>query len=94
MINAQENVTKALQQWHFTLLEEVNDKLVLAYVNEVIQNQNQNQNKEIQPERNKPIVIPDELKNAFQNKAQPKTNYKNFTPGKQRGFADFISSAK
>lgn len=39
LINAQENITKALRQWHFASVEEVDDKLILEYVNEAIKNQ-------------------------------------------------------
>ena len=67
LINAQENITKALRQWHFASAEEVDDKLILEYVNEAIENQKQN--KTIKPTQKKPIIIPDELKNSFQNKS-------------------------
>jgi len=65
LINAQENITKALRQWHFSSINEVNDKLLLEYINEAIENQKQN--KEIKPTRKKSFVIPDELKNSFRD---------------------------
>lgn len=92
LINAQVNLTKALRQWRFLSVDEIDDKLVLMYVNEAIQNQKQG--KELKPERNKPIIIPDELNEVFSEDKELEKCFKNFTPGRQREFADFVSSAK
>ena len=50
--------------------------------------------KKIQPNKNKTIVIPNELNESFQSIPLLKNNYKYFTLGKQREFADYISKAK
>jgi uncharacterized protein YdeI (YjbR/CyaY-like superfamily) len=92
LINAQIDVTKALRQLRFSSVDEINDKLVLKYINEAIQNQKQG--KELKPDRNKPVVIPDELLEVFKEDSELEKCFKNFTPGRQREFADFISSAK
>ncbi len=92
LINAQIDITKALRQWRFASVDEINDKLVLKYINEAIQNQKQG--KELKPDRNKPVVIPDELIEVFKEDYELEKCFKNFTPGRQREFADFISSAK
>jgi len=39
LINAGEGVTKGLRQWRFTSKKEVNEKLVLQYVNQAIENE-------------------------------------------------------
>src|SRR5690606_5232543 len=59
LINAQTDVTKALRQWRFSTVDEIDDKLILKYLHEAIQNQKQG--KEHKPDRNKPVIIPDEL---------------------------------
>ena len=41
LVNASEGVTKAMRQWRFTSLDEIDDKLVLKYLHEAIQNQKQ-----------------------------------------------------
>ncbi|MBK6282331.1 MAG: DUF1801 domain-containing protein [Draconibacterium sp.] len=92
LINAQIDITKALRQWRFSSVDEINDKLVLKYINEAIQNQKQG--KELKPDRNKPVVIPDELIEVFKEDYELEKCFKNFTTGRQREFADFISSAK
>ncbi|MBT6004128.1 MAG: hypothetical protein HOG79_00295, partial [Prolixibacteraceae bacterium] len=92
LINAQENVTKALRQWRFYSLNEINDKLVLVYLNEAIENQKQN--KEIKPDRRKPIEIPKELSETLNSVPELDNCFKKFPPGKQREFAEYISEAK
>lgn len=92
LINAQTDVTKALRQWRFSTVDEIDDKLILKYLHEAIQNQKQG--KELKPERNKTIVIPDELLEVFKEDKELKDWFARFTPGRQREFADYISSAK
>lgn len=41
LINAQEGVTKNLRQWRFTSKGEINEKLILAYIAEAIENEKQ-----------------------------------------------------
>lgn len=92
LINAQTDVTKALRQWRFSTVDEIDDKLILKYLHEAIQNQKQG--KELKPERNKTVVIPDELLEVFKEDKELKDCFARFTPGRQREFADYISSAK
>jgi uncharacterized protein YdeI (YjbR/CyaY-like superfamily) len=92
LINAQEEVTKAQRQWRFTSVEEIDEKLVLDYILEAIENQKKG--KEIKADRNKPLVIPDELQDAFSQNPQLKAAFCQFTPGHQREFADYVSEAK
>jgi uncharacterized protein YdeI (YjbR/CyaY-like superfamily) len=92
LINAYENKTKALRQWHFKSVKDLDEKLILKYVNEAIQNQKQN--KEIKADRSKELLIPDELKEALKDDAQLAENFNALTKGKQREFAAYISEAK
>jgi uncharacterized protein YdeI (YjbR/CyaY-like superfamily) len=92
LINASEGVTKAMRQWRFTSVDEIDDSLVIKYLHEAIQNQKQG--KEVKPERNKPIIIPDELQIEFAEDKELENCFKRFKPGKQREFANYISEAK
>jgi len=92
LINAQEDVTKALRQLRFKSADEINEKLIIKYINESIENLKQN--KEIKPNRNKPILFPEELKEAFKNNSALETQFLTFTHGRKREFADYISQAK
>lgn len=73
------------------ILNKIEENLLLEYLNEAIENQKQN--KEIKAVRNKPVIIPPELKQVLQENSGLKTTYA-FYPGKQHEFADYISVAK
>jgi len=59
LINAQEGRTKALRQMRFTSIEEINPEVIVAYIEEAIQNQKDG--KKIKFDKTKPIDIPQEL---------------------------------
>ena len=92
LINAQEGKTKALRQLRFTTVEEIDQGNITAYIEETIQNQKDG--KKIKADKDKPVVIPEELLAAFDKDSDLKSAFESFTPGKQREFADHISSAK
>lgn len=91
LINAQEGVTKALRQWRFSSTDEMDRPLIEAYVLEAIRNQREG--KGIKPERKK-MQMPAELGHALKEDARLKTAFEQFTPGKQREFAEYVSEAK
>jgi len=92
LINATEGVTKALRQWRFTSVEEIDDQLILKYVNEAIQNQKEG--KELKPDRNQPVIIPEELSAVFNDDEELQNCFNRFTPGRKKEFANYIAEAK
>ncbi|MGE0019447.1 MAG: YdeI family protein [Draconibacterium sp.] len=92
LINAQEGTTKALRQWRFTSVDEIDDKLVLQYVGEAIHNAKDG--KELRPDRNKKLLIPGELQTAFDNDKNLEKAFLAFTPGCQREFAGYVTETK
>ena len=92
LINAQEGKTKALRQLRFASNEELDYELVKEYVSEAIQNQEEG--KEIKPEKNKPLIIPDELEVNFELDKELKKCFEELTLSKQREYAAYISEAK
>ena len=92
-INAQEGKTKAMLQWRFYSLEEINTDLIEEYVLEAIENVKAG--KEIKPDRTKKeLIIPDELLQELNTNKELKIAFDNFSLSKQREYADFISEAK
>lgn len=91
LINAQEEKTVALRQWRFSSADEIDEKLIRAYTEEAIVNQKEG--REIKP-RSKPLIVPDELKNALKENAAAKKQYDAFGLSRQREYADYISEAK
>jgi len=92
LISASEGITKALRQWRFSSVDEIDDELVLRYVNEAIENQKQG--KELKPDRERKLIIPDELQQALNDNKLLETAFQTFTPGCQREFAGYIAEAK
>ena len=95
LVNAQEGVTKALRQWRFNSLEEIeeNEKLLLEYLKEATKNQQLG--KEIKPAKpNKKVTVPQLLKEEIAKNKKLKTAFEKFTPGKQKEFCNYIIEAK
>ncbi len=91
--NAQEGKTKAMRQWRFQSIEEIDKAAVLAYVEEAIQNHKDG--KVIKPTRTKkPLIIPPELQTALNNNKILATHFEAFTLTDKREFAAYISTAK
>lgn len=92
-INAQEGKTKAMLQWRFSTLEDINADLIKEYILEAIENQKQN--KVIKPARNtKPLRIPELLQNALNSNKELHNSFEAFSLSKKREYADYISEAK
>lgn len=92
-INAQEGKTKAMLQWRFYTLEEINTQQIKEYVLEAIENIKLG--KEIKPNRTKKkVVIPIELEQELDSNKEFKSNFNEFSISKQREYTDYISEAK
>lgn len=92
LINAQEGKTKAMRQWRFSSVEEIDEKLVREYLAEAIRNQKAG--KEIKPSQNKPLALPDELSAALENNPRLAERFGQLSLGRQREYAEYIGEAK
>lgn len=93
LVNAQDGKTKAMRQWRFQSVADMNDDLILAYMHEAIDNQKAG--KEIKPQRNtKALLIPDVLQKALDADGALKNMYETFSLSKKREYADHIGGAK
>ena len=92
LVNAQEGKTKALRQWRFTSGKEINARLIKSYVSEAIELQRRGT--AIKPDRGRPVEIPPQLNRALAGNKKASQGFNALTPGKQREYADYISSAK
>ncbi|MGC4041668.1 MAG: YdeI/OmpD-associated family protein [Flavobacterium sp.] len=91
LVNANEGVTKGLRQWRFISAEEINEKLILHYVNEAIANEKAGLS--IKPEKKEAMkcsFFEDEL----QKDQDLKAAFEKFTPGKQKEFWEYMATAK
>ncbi len=91
--NAQEGKTKAMRQWRFKSMDEIDGATVLAYVEEAIQNQKDG-NIIKTTHTKKPLVIPLELQVALDSNPTLATHFEAFRLTDKREFAEYISTAK
>ena len=92
-VNAQEGKTKAMLQWRFNSIDEINTAQIKEYVLEAIENVKLGN--EIKPTRNsKPVIIPEELQQELEKNKELKKSFDNFSLSKQREYADYIAEAK
>ena len=93
LINAQKDVTKALRQWRFESMADIDKDLIKAYVLESIDNFEKGNI--IKPQRSKkPVVIPQELQDAFAKNKDLEASFKSLSNACQREYADHVSEAK
>ncbi|OIQ29728.1 MAG: hypothetical protein BM564_05855 [Bacteroidetes bacterium MedPE-SWsnd-G2] len=93
LVNAQEGKTQALMQMRFNSIGDINVAQVKSYVNEAIENQKLG--KVVKPNRTKKTLeLPIELITVFKSNTELETCFMALTPGKQREYAEHISSAK
>lgn len=91
--NAQEGKTKALRQWRFQSLDEIDEKQVLRYVKEAILNQRNG--KELKPAKpTKTVTIPKELQTVLTQDSTLNNVFQSFSPSHQREYAEYIAEAK
>ncbi len=91
LINAQEGVTKALRQWRFASKDEINEKLILAYIAEAIQIEKEG--KSHKPEK-KEVVVSDFFQDFIHENPEISKAFELFSPYKQKEFIEYIDTAK
>jgi uncharacterized protein YdeI (YjbR/CyaY-like superfamily) len=91
LINANEENTKGLRQMRFNSIKEVDEKIILQYIKEAIDNEEKGL--KIKPERKEKIAC-ELLENELKSNLDLKKAFNSFTPYKQREFTSYINDAK
>lgn len=91
LVNAQEGVTKALRQWRFQSKETINEKQLLDYIKESIENEKLG--KTHKPEK-KVVVMCSFFKEQLNADKDLECAFKTFSPYKQKEFPEYINMAK
>lgn len=92
LINAQEGKTKAMRQWRFESIEEIDEQKILEYLQEAIQNEKDGKSWKV--EKGKEIEIPELLEARLQDDKTLKTSFERLTPFKQKEYIEYITEAK
>jgi uncharacterized protein YdeI (YjbR/CyaY-like superfamily) len=91
LINANEENTKSLRQMRFNSANEIDEKLILAYIKEAIEIEEKGL---AIPKEKKETIIPEMLQNELDKNSELKNKFNAFSPYKQREFIEHITSAK
>lgn len=90
--NAQEGKTKAMRQLRFSSFKEIDDDIVIDFVYQAIKNQKAGKEVKINPTRE--ADIPPFLEESFSKDNELKSKFDELTPGRQREYSEYISTAK
>ncbi len=93
LVNAQEGKTKAMRQWRFNSIEELDKKTLQEYVLEAMKNAEMGKEIKSQPNK-KPLQIPTKLLKALESNEELKVKFEMFSLSKKREFTEYISEAK
>ena len=83
--------TKALRQWRMNSKTEINEKLILQYIAEAIENEEQG--KILKPSKGENITSTF-FENQLQNDVALQEAFQKFSPYKQKEFLEYIETAK
>ena len=92
LINASEGQTKALRQWRFQSIEEIDETGITAYIQEAIENEKQG--KRLVPQKKKQLPLPTQLAAILKNDHLFAERFANLSPAKQTEYLEHIDSAK
>jgi uncharacterized protein YdeI (YjbR/CyaY-like superfamily) len=92
LINAQEGKTKAMRQWRFHSKDEIDEKKILRYIQEAIQNEDEG--KSWKPEKSTKLEIPQILDEKLNQEESLKLAFQALTPFKQKEYVEYIVAAK
>lgn len=93
LVNVQKEKTMAMRHWHFKSVDEIDEKGVLAYIRESLENQRKGL--VLAPSKKKAkVVIPKLLQNALTKYPKANTVFKSLSPYKREEYAEYISDAK
>jgi uncharacterized protein YdeI (YjbR/CyaY-like superfamily) len=91
LVNAQEGVTKSLRQWRFTSKDDVNESLVLKYIEEAIENEKHGIKT---PKAQVTIEMPEIFQKELDVDINLAEAFLKFSPYKQKEFLEYIVVAK
>ncbi len=92
LVNAQEGKTQAMRHWKFSASDPIPEALVNVYVDEAVQYQKDG--KTVVLKKDTSIVLPNELKVAFNVNSSLKTAFKKLSNYNQKEYCEYISAAK
>lgn len=90
--NAQEGKTKAMRHWKFTSSDQIDQKMVLAYIQEAMTNQKLG--RVHVPEKIGTETVPPSFQELFDKDKGLEQKFQSLAPYKQREYYEYINTAK
>ena len=81
-----------MRQWRFTAKEELDEKLILAYIREAAQNEDAG--KVWKAQKSAYLCFPEFLSSALEENEKLKAAFEKLTPYKQKEYMEHIETAK
>lgn len=94
MINAQEGKTKSMRHWKFTAVDQIDQRDVLAYMQEAIENERMGLALNVQKKKGPKMKIPVLLASALKENELAKRNFDTLAPYKQNEYSEYIATGK
>lgn len=94
LVNVQKEKTMSMRHWHFKSVEEIDEKVVLAYIIESLENQRKGLVLARAKKTNKKVSIPPMLKDALAKNSKANKSFKTLSSYKQGEYAEYIATAK
>ncbi len=92
LVTASEGKTKSLRQWRFTDIKDMDEKMILDYIEESVQTIRDG--KEIKPEKSPVRELTGLLKEELDKDSLFKDAFDKLTPGKKKEYMEYIDEAK
>lgn len=94
LINVQEGKTQNMRHLKFKSLAEIDSKVVVAYMNEALENQKKGMQLVSKKKESPKPILPEQLQQVFVKYPDTKKAFYRLAPYKQRDYAEYILSAK
>ena len=94
LINAQQGKTKAMRQMRFTELSEINEEIIMAYIDETIENHKAGREIKASRANAKVIPVPPLLQTALSKNDLLDAAFHELSQSKRNEYAEYIGTAK
>lgn len=92
LINASEGKTKALRQWRFRSMAEIDEAGITTYIQEAIENEKLG--KRLKPQKKEQLPVPSQLETAFHDDPTFAESFARLSQAKRNEYLEHIHSAK
>jgi uncharacterized protein YdeI (YjbR/CyaY-like superfamily) len=94
LVNAQEGKTKSMRHWKFSSIDQIDQREVLSYMEEAIENQKKGLDLNAQKQSKPKMKVPLLLASALQKNELAKRKFEALPPYKQNEYSEYITFAK